>query len=102
MTANGCFGAGGRWASTSTFEPTDSLSKDSKNPSKPTPASGREQADTRPTVQSLFERVAHYARDDDERALLDLGFRTAFSLHSDYWSDYEVRLVPATPGADCD
>lgn len=55
---------------------------------------GRVSSPTIPTVQSMFERVVKYAKDDDERALLDLGFRTAFGLHPDYWHEYEVRLVP--------
>ena len=64
-----------------------------------TDLAGREASPTVPTVQRLFEQAVQYAQTDDERALVDLGFRTAFGLHPDYWHEYEVRLVPVSTPA---
>jgi hypothetical protein len=51
----------------------------------------------RGTVRALFESVAHYAKTDDERELMDLAFRTAFQMHPDYWHEFDVLLVPTAP-----
>lgn len=50
----------------------------------------------RGTVRALWDSVSKYAKTDDERHLLDLGFRTAFQLHPDYWHEFDVLLTPVS------
>lgn len=52
--------------------------------------------DVYPTIRSTYNKVAEYIKGDEERELLDLGFRMAFQMHPDYWDEYEIRLVPVT------